>query len=139
MKKLLVIMLSLFMVLALVSCGGDDSASSDVSTDTETEEVADTPQFEEIVLFDTDEATMKIVDYDPDDTWGFALKVYLENKTDKILMFAADDASVNGYMMDPFWASEVAGGKKENTEITWFTDDLESNGIESVEEIEMTI
>ena len=82
---------------------------------------------------------MKVTGYDPDSMWGFELKLYCENKTDKTLMFAVEDASVNGYMMDPGFATEVAAGKKENTEMTWFTDDLETNGVESVEDIEMKI
>lgn len=143
MKKYLAMMLALIMCFAFTACGSDDSGSTDSGDSAEVEEsaeqTADDSAFEEIVLFDTDEATMKVTGYDPDSMWGFELKIYCENKTDKTLMFAVDDASVNGYMMDPAFATEVAAGKKENTEMTWYTDDLETNGIESVEDIEMKI
>ncbi|MBQ6582528.1 MAG: hypothetical protein IJH77_01735, partial [Mogibacterium sp.] len=75
----------------------------------------------------------------PESMWGFDLSIFVENKTDKTIMFAVEDASVNGYMLDPFFATEVSPGKKENTEISWLKDDLEKNGIETVEEIELQI
>ena len=143
MKKFLVIMLSFLMILSFASCGGgssDGGAGNDPADTEESAETAEGGQFEEIVLFDTDDATMKVVGYHTDEILGWwILEVYLENKTDKTLMFSIDNASVNGYMLDPAWASEVTAGNKENTEVSWTGDDLESNGIEKVEKIEMKV
>ena len=144
MKKLLVLLLVLLMCFTFVSCGDDSPATNEGDSSETTEEAAEEATeepaaFEEIVLFDTDEATMKIVGFDPEDFWGFKLDVFLENKTDKTLMFSAEDVSVNGFMIDPLWATEVAGGKKENTDISWLSSELETNGIESVETIEMKV
>ena len=93
----------------------------------------------DIVLFDNDACTMIVTGYNPDGMFGFELNAYLENKTDKTLMFSIDNASVNGFMADPFWASSVAPGKKSSEDITWMSSTLEENGIEKVESIEMTI
>jgi hypothetical protein len=42
-------------------------------------------------------------------------------------------------MLDPFFATEVSPGKKENTEITWLEEDLADNDIEKIEDIELSI
>lgn len=154
MKKLLVVMLCMLMVWSFAACGGNDASTNNndssqtateanndenVNETTDDEASDNSSQFEEITLFDTDAATMKVVGYEYDDTWGFTLKVFLENKTDKTLTFSVDEVSVNGYMIDPFWADEVAGGKKSNTEISWFEDDLKENGVETIEDIEMRV
>jgi hypothetical protein len=67
------------------------------------------------------------------------MKLFIENKEDENLMFSIRDASVNGFMIDPFWANEVAAGKKANETVTFLKSDLEKNGIETVEEITFTL
>lgn len=98
-----------------------------------------TAQDSDLVLFDNDECTLIVTGFDPDSLFGYAVNVYLVNKTDKTLIFSVDDASINGYMCDPFWATSVAAGKTENSSIEWSDSTLEENGIESVEEIELPI
>lgn len=93
--------------------------------------------FEEIVVVDNDECTIKITELEPDNFWGYTLKVYLENKTpDKTYMYAIRGASVDGIDSDPGFATEVAPGKKSNNEIN-FSSGLEDLGIEFTD-IEMT-
>lgn len=90
---------------------------------------------DDIVLVDNDEYSVIVTGFDPDNLWGYTMKVYLCNKTDKALMFAIDEASVNGYMCDPFWASSVAAGCQEYCDVSWNSSDFEANGISEVEEI----
>ena len=97
------------------------------------------PQFKEILLADTQNVQVKITAAETNSFFGYSLKVYLENKTDKELIFTVDDVSVNGFMCDPFWAESVAAGKKSNTSISWFASDFEDNGIQEVEEITFTL
>ena len=70
---------------------------------------------------------------------GGRTRVYLENRTDEALMFSASDVAVNGYMCDPYWAVEVAPGKRCNSHITWSETDLAYNGITQVESITLPI
>lgn len=93
----------------------------------------------EIILFDDENSTMIVTGFDPDNTWGYTLNVYLENKTDKTLMFSIDGASVNGFMADPFWAKTVAPGKRSNTTISWSDSEFENSGITEVESISLPI
>lgn len=97
------------------------------------------PQPDDVVLFDTDDCTMIVTGYDPDGLWGYTVNVFLVNKTEKNLMFSVNDASVNGYMCDPFWAHEVAAGKMSYAEISWQEADFEANGITEVESLTLPI
>lgn len=93
----------------------------------------------EIVLFDNEYATMVIEGSQEDTLWGYSLKVYLENKTNQNLLFSVSDAAVNGFMCDPFWAVEVAAGKRCVSDISWFADTLKENGITEVESITLPV
>lgn len=91
------------------------------------------------VIVDNENATVIVTDYDPTSIWGYTANLYLVNKTDKELMFSVDDASVNGFMADPFWATSVGGNKVAFSSLSWSSSDLERNGITSVEEIEIKL
>ena len=91
------------------------------------------------VIVDDENCAFTIVKAEDDDFWGFTLKAFCENKTDKALTFSIDDVSVNGYMSDPFWMTEVAAGKKSNEEITFVTSSFETIGITTADEITFTL
>ena len=141
------------LVLTMVACSGSTDRETSVPTtggSTETTNQAATQsttqattvptvEFEEIVLVESDEITVKITAVETDSIFGYTLKAFLENKTDKELMFTLDSVSVNGFMCDPFWASTVAAGMKSNVDISFSKSELEKNGIETVEEIVFTL
>ena len=54
-------------------------------------------------------------------------------------MFTAEDVSVNGFMLDPFYATSVDAGKCAFSDMSWFESDFEENGITDVENIEFTL
>ena len=97
-----------------------------------TREAADTDK----VLADNENVTVILTGYEKDDEWEYySANIYLVNKTDRKLMFSVEDASINGYMADPFFATELDAGKSEFTSLSWPYTTLEENGIEDVEEI----
>ena len=98
-----------------------------------------TPVDNEIVLFETEDATMIIIGQKDDSMWGYTLLVYLENNTDRELMFSADEVAVNGFMCDPFWGTTVAPGKRAICPISWYDDSFAENNITEVESITLTI
>lgn len=95
-------------------------------------------QATDTVLVDNDYVTAIITGYELDDIWGYSANIYLVNKTDVNVMFSVDKASVNGFMADPFWATEVAAGNCAFSSMSWSDSTLEENGITEVEEIEFT-
>ncbi len=97
------------------------------------------PGDSDVVLVDNEFCTVILTGTDPDSTWGYALNVYIENKTDASITVSAADAVINGFAIDPYWTQTVAAGKRSYTDISWFETALEENGIETVENIRMTL
>lgn len=144
MKKLLIIVITLILLLSLCACGAEDTvASVPEITESSKEEIVQTEAvtetteaaielatFEEITVVDNDMCLVKITGIEPDDFWGYAMKVYLENKSsDTTFMYSVTTASINDVMTDPMFATEVAPGKKSNETISFMTEDLETYGI----------
>ena len=89
------------------------------------------------VLVDNDSCSVIVTGFEPDNSWGFSMQLYLVNKTDKDLVFSADDASINGIMCDPFWADIVVSGKRSFSTVLWDKSALDENEIEKVEQISL--
>lgn len=89
------------------------------------------------VIIDNEYVTITVIGYENDDIWGYTVNLFLQNKTDSTVMFSVDEASVNGYMADPFYANSVSAGKCAFSSMSWSDTTLEENGITEVEEIEM--
>ena len=155
-KKFLILGATLALTLSLTACGKPESPTTKPSG-TETTPVTTQPStkptetttpaatapseevFEEITLVENEDCIVRIIGLDENGLLGYGIKVYLENNTDDTLMFSVSDVSVNGFMIDPFWAATVSAEKKANETITFLTTDFESNGIETVEEITFTL
>lgn len=93
----------------------------------------------QVVVADNENVRFVIEKADAVNASEYVLSVYAENKTDRDLIFSWDMVSVNGYMIDPFWAASVTAGKKICSEITFYRSDLDSNAIEDVKNIEFTL
>lgn len=74
---------------------------------------------------------------DENSFWGTAILLYCENSSERNVSISVDDMSINGFMMTPFFSTTIYAGKKTIDEITVFSSDLEENGIESIEEVEL--
>ena len=74
---------------------------------------------------------------DEDSFWGTAILLYTENTSGKNVGISVDDMSINGFMMSPFFSTTVYDGKKSIDEITVCSSELEANGIESIEDVEL--
>lgn len=159
MKRTLVIIVALILVFSLVACSSssteipslekenmpaeDSNASEEIkpteSKPNDPEPKSDGIAFEELVVVDNDECTVKITGIEPDNMWGYTLKVNLENKSaDKTYMFSTQSGAVNGVESDPFFATEVAPGKKSNNDMSFMDDTLKNNGINEFTDIELT-
>lgn len=91
------------------------------------------------VLIDNEYVTVIVTGYDHDDIWGYAVNLFLLNKCDKDVMFMVEEASVNGYMADPYYAYSVSVGKCAFSNVYWSDTEFEENGITDVEEIEFKL
>lgn len=88
------------------------------------------------VIIDNEYVTVIVTGYENDDIWGYSVQLFLLNKTDKNIMFSIDNASVNGFMADPFYACSVSAGNCAFSSASWSDTTLEENGITEIEELE---
>lgn len=75
---------------------------------------------------------------DENSFWGTAVLLFIENTSGKNVGISCDNMSINGFMVSPVFSSTVYDGKIALDDITIFSTDLENNGIESVDDIELT-
>lgn len=149
MKKLIAMLLSATLALSLAACsdtepqptapGPTQPAATDPVVQGPTEPPVVSMEMGETVIIDNEKCTFTIKSASQNAYVGMTVDVLLENKSDKTLLFTWNNTSVNGYMHDPFWAEEVAAGKKANSTIHFDTYQLENYGVESVDEIEFTL
>lgn len=153
MKKMLVLVLLLVFLLSLSACGGTQTetgspANADTSPEkapvlTEAPAVTAAIKEEAYSLPETtivdDENCTFIIEEIKETSYSVQLSVFCENKTDKLLMFSLDNVVVNGYMNDPFWATEVATGKKANQVIEFYTDGSAGLSIDKIDELRFNL
>lgn len=71
--------------------------------------------------------------------WGGQFTFSIENNANQTWYVRGTETSINGLMMGyEFWET-VTAGKKANTEILIFDNDLADNGIETMETLEFTL
>lgn len=91
------------------------------------------------ILVDNEHVTVLVTGYEEDTIWGYEAKLFLVNKTDTTIMVSVDESSVNGYMIDPFFATSVNPETCAFSSISWSDTDLEENNIDTIETIEFSL
>lgn len=74
---------------------------------------------------------------DENSFWGTAILLYVENTSGTNVGIQCDNMSINGFMMTPYFSCDVYDGKKAIDDITIMSSELETNGIESIDEVEL--
>ena len=140
-KHLLTLFVAATAMFTLAACSTPSNTEASESAVTSAESAAPTENVApaETVLVDNDDITVVLTDTDPDDMFGYVLKLRLENKTDKTLMYSAENVSVNGFMVEPLFAQTVSAGNKANADFTIFDTDLEDNQISEVNEVKFSL
>ena len=69
---------------------------------------------------------------------GPGMVVYIENTGNKDVTVQTNDVSVNGYMIDTVFSSDVIEGKRAVDAITFLKSDLEENGITDIKDVELS-
>lgn len=72
-----------------------------------------------------------------DSFWGPGLIVYIENNSDQDITVQTRDVSVNGFMVETSMSEDVVAGKHAITAVQFFDTDLEDNGIETINDLEL--
>jgi len=93
----------------------------------------------EKILVDNEYCTYIILEDKTESIWGYKIKCYVENKTDKKIMASWNDVSVNGYMVTAICSESVTAGNRSYCEVTFLSSDFEENEIENVEKVEFKL
>jgi len=73
-----------------------------------------------------------------DTFWGTGILLYMENNSSQKITVQTRNFSVNGFMMTPLFSKTVCSGRMAMGEITLLSNEMEENGIETVEEVELS-
>lgn len=122
-----------------------DSESFDTLFDTDcvtiqTSEFANmdtTPADAGMELYNTDGIRIVGKTVDENSFWGTAILLFCENTSGKNVGISVEEMSINGFMMSPLFTTTIYDGKMSISDITIFSSELEENGIESIEEVEL--
>ncbi len=68
---------------------------------------------------------------------GPSLVVYISNTGSRNVTIQAQDVSINGFMVDPFFSCDILAGKHAIDTITFSSTELEENDIETIEDIDL--
>ena len=79
---------------------------------------------------------MKIVVKGLSENKSIILYIYNSNKKDVTVQ--AQDCSINGFMVDPYFSCDVVSGKHAITTISFSSSELEENEIETIETVELS-
>lgn len=88
------------------------------------------------VVFDQDNIKIVAQGVVDDDTWGLSPVFYIENNSDQEITVQLRDTSINGFMVDPTFSSDVMPGKRCVDGARLLSSDLEQNGIDSISTLE---
>ena len=73
------------------------------------------------------------------DSWlGPEIRMYIENESGQNITVQARDVSVNGFMLDPVFSSDVMNGKRAADTMTFMSSQIEENDIEKIEDVELS-
>jgi len=154
MNKLLLLFLAISISLVMFACGGpSDDAKQTASTDGNAEVTDQNPEAEqketqpsvgdnastilEQVLLDSDGLKITATGLESG-ILGTDIKLMIENNTNQDLAFQARNTSVNGYMVETMFSSDIPAGKKANDAITLLASDLNLCGIDNIADIELS-
>ena len=99
--------------------------------------VRDTLESEEVLV--NDENMTFIIEYVEPQEQSYVVRCYIENKTDGTLMANWENVTVNGEEVDPFWTVLVAPGKGAYAQVVFNQSDLQTVGVETVEQIDFDL
>lgn len=70
--------------------------------------------------------------------FGPSIVVYIENNGEKNITVQTKDVSINGFMVDAIFSSDVVAGKRAVDTITFMETDLDENEITSIDDVELS-
>lgn len=93
------------------------------------------PQTTDITIMDDASFAVSATSMDTESRWGYAVDLYLANKTKAPAVFSVESVRVNNLACTPSWGYALDAGKQGYTQIIWLNEVLEKSGIEEVSSV----
>ena len=90
------------------------------------------------IAYEKNEVKIVVKGLQDDSILGPGIVVYIENTGNKNITVQARTVSINGFMVDPLFSSDVLAGKRCVDSITFLSSDLEENEITEIETVELS-
>ncbi len=91
------------------------------------------------LILDNEDFTFIITGVDPQGYYGYTVNTFAENKTDKKLMIAWDQVSINDRMVEAYSELILMPGKVAFGEVGFYHGFFQENNIREVEKIDFTL
>lgn len=91
---------------------------------------------EPLCIWNMNGIEITVLGLEMDAFWGPTMYLEIENRSKDDILIGFNDVAVNGYMMDPFWATTVTAGNKSRETVTWLDASCVENNIEDIETVE---
>lgn len=92
-----------------------------------------------IIMYDDNGIEVMVKGLDEDSFFGPCVKVYIANNTDQDITIQTRNVSINGFMVDPLFSTDVLSGKHAISGITFLTSELEENEITEIKTLELNL
>lgn len=125
MKKLVCLLLALVLAFSMVACGKDGGQEQQGAS------------IKKTVLVDEADVKITAVSLTERDLVGPELKLELQNKTDKNLIFQVHSTTINNYMVNGVMSVEVPAGEEVSHTMIFSTTELQTCGITTVAKLEL--
>lgn len=90
------------------------------------------------IAYEKNEVKIVVKGLQDDSILGPGIVVYIENTGNKNITVQARTVSINGFMVDPLFSSDILAGKRCVDSITFLSSDLEENEITEIETVELS-
>lgn len=92
------------------------------------------------IIYDKDGVTISYLETGVDSFWEETqVSLQIINKSGQDISVSADDVSVNGYMIDPYFFANVVDGTTSYSSIGFRQEELDTNDIDTVTEVEFVL
>lgn len=100
------------------------------------EVTAEAQTIEEKELLNRDGILIVLKGYTPQGQYGPEFSLYIENNTDKKVSIRTEDFSANDFSFYQYYAESIPAGKKSNSKLSVYNDNLNANNITELNKIE---
>ena len=143
MKRLIAFLLSALLIFSCVGCSNsmETETTTIIETTTEVEETtSNIDEFDKNIVLNTNDFIFVIKNAEKNETTNtWNVKIYVENKTNKVITFSWKDVLINKIKVNTDWSYDLTPYGKEYIDVTFKMEDLAKDKIEIVKNLKFIL